>query len=210
MNVQKLHDDGYLVIQSAFSENTPGLLKLHSFASEIQRQQVCLEFEEVKEQSTDPTSILVAAAIFRSHVVEFLETTLECKVQAFSNGLGGDLDYVRRKFQIGSFTPCHTDSKFLTNDRSGLIESDNDLKHFFTVWIPFIDLSMPHSHLQVQEKHHRDSQTKLKKNKVTWKSLLLPKYSIVIFSCRLKHRATAHRHSSEARTSVDFRFKLEF
>ena len=219
MNAASLLADGFLVINDAFHENDPGLKSLEKFTSLISSQQVCLEMEEIKEHTEDPKSVFEAAQQFRSHVIKLIERTLNCSIEKFDEPIGKDLDYVRRKCIIGSFTPIHRDSEFLKKDRYGIIHDESDLKHFYTVWISFTSLTKKHSHLEVQPRSHVCTQdghlsdtrvNSSKRRKLSWRKLILKKYSLVIFSSTLKHRASAHREPHESRTSIDFRFKIKF
>jgi ectoine hydroxylase-related dioxygenase (phytanoyl-CoA dioxygenase family) len=213
MNAQQLLDsEGFVVFDNVFDEDIPGLQCLKKFASGISIQQVCLDFDELQEHSSSPESVLMSAASFRRYVIEFIEKSLECCVENADANIWKDLDYVRRKTCIGSYTPSHRDCDFLRNDRSGVVSSEDDLRHFYTVWIPFVDVTKAHSHLQFQPGSHLtvSSINQPTREKLRWKHLIVSKYSLVIFSSRLLHKASIHNHRYESRTSIDFRFRIRF
>ena len=210
MTFGQLEKEGFVAIERAFTEDSPGLMCLKQFVSQIRSQQVCLDFEEVQQQCAEPKPVLDSTIAFRDHVIEFIERKFDCVVE---NGDFQDLHYVRRKSEIGSFTPGHRDADFLIKDRSGIVLKKDDVKDFYTVWIPFMDVSRKHSHLLVESGSHLNVSLKKQRHKrkrLTWKRLLLPKYSLVIFNSMLHHKASVHTHQKEARTSIDFRFRIQF
>lgn len=215
----QLEDVGFIVLPSVFSAETPGIQCLKDFASRVDQdhQQVCLDLEEIGEHSTQPHVVFSETRVFRDFLIQTIEDQLCCRIERWSENVWASLNYIRRKQLMGSFTPTHRDANFLKNDRDGLIDEDTDIRKFYTAWIPLMDLTEAHSHLQVLPRSHltrsrqiENSDRKRRKLSTVWTSLILPKLSLVIFNSKLQHRASSHRIPSDPRISIDFRFKIMF
>jgi hypothetical protein len=211
-NMRKLEEQGYLVLENAVSSNSLHFSELKKLAESLLRtQQLCISSGELDGHCDDPGIILKHYMKIQCEILITIQDQVACKIECWDRESHADVDYLRCK-QSGCFTPAHSDSHFFLSARPELLtKTSSSLHDFYTVWMPFVDVSALDSHLEVIPRSHLDRDRELKNRAVRkrkWKPLLLSKGSLVIFNSYLLHRGSLHKNKKCSRTSMDFRVQL--